>query len=148
MFASGKGAGMGGKGKGGKGKGKGGGKNFEGGKGKGKGKGGSQLSKGCKYGKNGAVTVDHGAVYKTVTWDQVKMGPYTLDGKTGTIPRDGSALVQYYDLQKQARVWNTQGQERLGREAERRAAMILDGNFSGCEVPIRTEEFFYKNRRF
>jgi len=146
MFASGKGAGMGGKG--GKGKGKGGGKNFEGGKGKGKGKGGSQLSKGCKYGKNGAVTVDHGAVYKTVTWDQVKMGPYTLDGKTGTIPRDGSALMQYFDLQKQARVWNTQGQERLGKEAERRAAMILDGNFSGCEVPIRTEEFFFKNRKF
>jgi len=145
MFASGKGAGMGG---GMGGKGKGGGKNFEGGKGKGKGKGGSQLPRGCTYGKNGAVTVDHGAVYKTVTWDKVKMGPYTLDGKNGTIDRDNSALMQYHDLQKQARVWNTQGQERLGKEAERRAAMILDGNFTGCEVPIRTEEFFYKNRRF
>ena len=140
MFASGKGAGMGGKGKGG-------GKNFEGGKGKGKGKG-KTLPHGSKVGNNGGITVDHGSLYKSVTWDKVKMGPYTLDGKTGTIDRDNSALMQYRDLLKEARVWNTQGQERLGREAERRAAMILDGNFSGCEVPIRTEEFFFKNRKF
>ena len=98
MFASGKGAGMGAKGKGGKGKG--GGKNFEGGRGKGKGKGGSQLHRGCKYGKNGQITADPGPLYKSVIWDKVKMGPYTLDGKTGTIPRDGSELIQYYDLQK------------------------------------------------
>ena len=146
MFSSGKGAGMGGKGKGGKGKG--GGKNFEGGRGKGKGKGGSQLSRGCTRGKNGAITADPCLLYKTVTWDKVKMGPYTVDGKIGTIDRDNSALIQYRDLLKEARVWNTQGQERLGREAERRASMILDGNFSGCEVPIRTEEFFYKNHKF
>jgi len=144
MFASGKGAGMGGKGKGGKGKG--GGKNFEGGKGKGK--GGSQLSKGCKYGKNGCITADHGPLYKTVNMTTVKMGSYTVDGKIGTIPREKSYYKEYLVAKRNADHWNTQGQGRLADEYEKKSDMILDGNFSGYEVPIRTEEFICKNRRF
>ena len=137
MFASGKGSGKG------KGKDSGGGRGK--GQGKGKGGGGQPLPKGCKYGKNGVITVDPGPLYKSVTWDKVKMGPDTLDGKIGSIARDNSAYKRYFELLKEARLWNTQGQGRLGREAERRAAMILDGNFSGYEVPIKTEQFVFKN---
>ena len=57
-------------------------------------------------------------------------------------------IVIYYALLKEARVWNGSGQYWLGRESEKRAKYLLEGDIKGYEKVPKSEELFYKTKRF
>jgi len=131
---------------GGKGFGKGGGKGGrDGGKGQGKG-GGHGPPPGCMFSKNGKIIPAPGPLFKTITWDMVKMDNHTLEGKTGSIDYESKHLKNYYDNVKQSKMWGAQGQPVLSREYERKAKSLMAGEFSESEIPVKSEHFIRPTR--
>ena len=57
-------------------------------------------------------------------------------------------IVIYYALLKEARVWNGSGQYWLGKESEKRAKYLLEGDIKGYEKVPKSEKLFYKTKRF
>ena len=59
-----------------------------------------------------------------------------------------SYYIIYHTLLKDARVWNCMGQYWLSKECLDRAKRLLDGNTEDLKYPIKSEELFYKTKRF
>ena len=51
--------------------------------------------------------------------------------------------AKYYELLKEARVWNNTAQYWLGREADRRAACLLKGDVEGYKLARHSDELHY-----
>ena len=51
--------------------------------------------------------------------------------------------IKYYELRKEARVWNNTGQYWLGQEANRRAACLLNGDIEGYKLVRHSDELYY-----
>jgi hypothetical protein len=51
--------------------------------------------------------------------------------------------IKYYELRKEARVWNNTGQYWLGQEANRRAASLLNGDVDGYNAVKHSHELCY-----
>ena len=56
--------------------------------------------------------------------------------------------ILYQNLLKEERVWNNSGQYWLGKEAEKKAIGLLNGNLEQAKVITKTEQFFYKTNKF
>ena len=52
--------------------------------------------------------------------------------------------IEYYRLLRDAKIWNSQGQYWLGREAERRANSLLRGDIKEYERVTHSEELYFK----
>jgi hypothetical protein len=57
-------------------------------------------------------------------------------------------FITYHELCKEATVWNNSGQYWLGKEAERRAKCLLNGDVNGYMQHKKQEELFIKTRKF
>ena len=55
--------------------------------------------------------------------------------------------VIYYTLLKEARTWNSMGQYWLGKESEKRAKYLLEGDVKSYEKYPKSEDLFYKTKR-
>ena len=53
----------------------------------------------------------------------------------------------YYQLLKEAKFWNNSGQYWLGKEAEKKAAGLLNGQLEQATTITKTEQFFFKTNR-
>ena len=51
--------------------------------------------------------------------------------------------LKYYELIKDARIWNNSGQYWLGKEATRRAKCLLQGDITGYDKVIHSHELHY-----
>ena len=51
--------------------------------------------------------------------------------------------LKYYELIKEARIWNNSGQYWLGKEATRRANCLHQGDIAGYEKVTHSEELHY-----
>ena len=51
--------------------------------------------------------------------------------------------LKYYELIKDARIWNNSGQYWLGKEATRRAKCLLQGDITGYEKVTHSHELHY-----
>ena len=69
------------------------------------------------------------------------------EGRIGKGSRD-NYLRQYHELLKEARVWSSQGQVKLAREAERRAHCLLTGNLDGYQKQVHSEHLFTPTWKF
>ena len=56
-------------------------------------------------------------------------------------------LHRYYELLKEARVWNNSGQYWLGTQCEILAGKLLRGEESAVTTIIKTEDHFYKTKK-
>ena len=56
--------------------------------------------------------------------------------------------IIYHTLLKEARVWNSIGQYWLGKDCERRATALLNNNIEEYKIKGKSEELFYKTKRF
>ena len=52
--------------------------------------------------------------------------------------------LKYYELIRDARIWNSIGQYWLGKECERRANCLLNGNIEGYKEVKHTEALYFK----
>tara|TARA_B100001094_G_C18189868_1_gene806381 strand:- start:4489 stop:4713 length:225 start_codon:yes stop_codon:yes gene_type:complete len=55
--------------------------------------------------------------------------------------------ILYQSLLKEARMWNNSGQYWLGKEAEKKAAGLLNGQLEQAMTITKTEQFFFKTNR-
>jgi len=55
--------------------------------------------------------------------------------------------ILYQTLIKEARMWNNSGQYWLGKEAEKKALTLLNGNIDEARTITKTERFFFKTKR-
>tara|TARA_Y100000996_G_scaffold191366_1_gene149689 strand:- start:2213 stop:2437 length:225 start_codon:yes stop_codon:yes gene_type:complete len=55
--------------------------------------------------------------------------------------------ILYQSLLKEARMWNNSGQYWLGKEAEKKAAGLLNGQLEQATTITKTEQFFFKTNR-
>ena len=51
--------------------------------------------------------------------------------------------LKYYELLKEATIWNNSGQYWLGKEANRRASCLLQGDVLGYEKVIHSDVLHY-----
>ena len=51
--------------------------------------------------------------------------------------------IKYYELLKEARVWNNTAQYWLGQETNRRAACLLNGDIEGYKLVRHSDELYY-----
>ena len=51
--------------------------------------------------------------------------------------------IKYYELLKEASVWNNSAQYWLGQEATRRAACLLNGDIDGFNIVRHSDELCY-----
>jgi len=51
--------------------------------------------------------------------------------------------IKYYELRKEARVWNNSGQYWLSQEANRRAACLLNGDVDGYKTLKHSHDLCY-----
>ena len=54
----------------------------------------------------------------------------------------------YYQLLKEEKQWNTIGQYWLGKEAERRAKCLLNGNIKDYETVNPSDKLYYTKKTF
>ena len=57
-------------------------------------------------------------------------------------------FIKYHELCKEVRVWNNSGQYWLGKDAERRAQCLLNGDVSGYMQRKKPEDLFFKTKKF
>ena len=57
-------------------------------------------------------------------------------------------FIKYHELCKEAQVWNNTSQYWLGKEAERRAQCLLNGDVSGYLQRKKPEDLFFKTKKF
>jgi len=55
---------------------------------------------------------------------------------------------RYYELLKEARTWNGAGQYWLAKECELLATQLLNGSTEHVNVIVKTENNFYKTKKF
>lgn len=55
---------------------------------------------------------------------------------------------RYYELLKEAQVWSASGQYWLSRECELLAQQLLNGSQGHVNVTVKTENSFYKTKKF
>jgi hypothetical protein len=84
---------------------------------------------------------------KNLDFKKSKVGDVTMQGKIGEA-HEGNYLRQYHELQKEARVWYSQSQVKLAREAERRAHCLLTGNLDGYQKQVHSEHLFTPTWKF
>ena len=63
------------------------------------------------------------------------------------LEKNSKYIVIYYILLKEARVWNGSGQYWLGKESEKRAKYLLEGDVKSYEEYPKSEDLFYKTKR-
>ena len=56
--------------------------------------------------------------------------------------------IIYHALLKEERIWNSMGQYWLSRECSNRAARLLNGDIEDLKYPLKSEELFYKTKKF
>ena len=56
--------------------------------------------------------------------------------------------LEYKRLLKEANIWNNSGQYWLGKECERRATAILNGNIDEYKTQNHSEKLFFKTKKY
>jgi hypothetical protein len=71
------------------------------------------------------------------------MGRRGSISKPSFLETNPSYLLKYNEFRKVSREWNGSGQYWLGKEYYNRAQCLMNGDYQGGMVPVRSELFFY-----
>ena len=68
--------------------------------------------------------------------------------ETHLFDTDIQCLQRYHELLKESRIWNNSGQYFLGKQCEILASKLLQGDNSSANIIIKTEDHFYKTKKY